>query len=70
MDVKVKVFVNHKPIGWLRLLAGESVISASLAKATKFNSETASHHMSCFAGPDRETSRGAEPVVTFQLCRI
>ena len=79
---KVKVFVNHKPIGWMRnvdvrsesaagtKLATEHVVSPSLARATTFCDEAAGEAMAAFVGPDRETSKGSMPVVTFQLCRV
>ena len=67
---KVKVFISHKPIGWLRLLAGEVVVSPSLARATKCGSAAAGDIMERFEGPEAETCKTSKPVVTFQLVRI
>lgn len=79
---KVKVFVNHKPIGWLRSVSvvqpgnlgtdtkTEHLVSPGLSKATTFCDEAAGEAMAAFQGPERTTSKGAEPVVTFQLCRV
>jgi hypothetical protein len=59
---KVRVFVGHKQIGWLRELKvqtdsgvqSETVVTPSLAKATVYPAMEAGYAMALFQGPDRE----------------
>lgn len=73
---KLKVFVNHKPVGWLRELSSagmvERVIVLSSMKATKFKVDSTELSWAMFhlQVPDRETPKSREPIVTTQLVRL
>lgn len=75
---KIKIFVNHKPIGWMRKVitvgtstsGPELVVTPSLARGTVFFGDTAGDAMADFVGPDRTTDKGPAPVLTFQLCAV
>lgn len=67
--VKVKVFVDHKPVGWLC----ENKVTLSYARATRFvDSDHALGAMTMLDTPD---ARGVGvktvvPPVTFQLFKV
>lgn len=72
MVYKIKVFVNHKPIGWVRrveLVGGfaDYSVSPSFARATKFNALGIADAMILLDGPEPPTSKAATPPITYQL---
>lgn len=78
--VKVRVFIGHRPVGFLRWLTStdhgsECVVTPSLARATKFeNSITGFKDLgmaqSIFPQPERESEKKPLLPVTFQLIKV
>lgn len=74
--VKLRVHVGGRPVGWVRQVkvdgnGHEVFMVASSAKATRYDDQISmGAAMLDFVGPERETSNGRDPVVTFQLVRV
>jgi hypothetical protein len=79
--VKIKIHINGRPVGWLRNIVTERddierVMVAHRHKATKFDevngqgAASIGFAMANFVGPERDSSKAKEPVVTFQLVKV
>jgi hypothetical protein len=76
---KLRVYVNHRPVGFARWLTDangnrETLLAPRVAAGTKFGCSPADYKdiglcMADFKNPERETMKGAEPKVTFELIR-
>lgn len=68
---KIKVYVSHKPIGWVRrvdtLNGADYSVSPSFARGTKFETAAIPFAMILLDGPEPPTSKAATPPVTYQL---
>lgn len=77
MAYKLRVYVNHRPVGFARSIEDggkyDTLLTPRVAQATKFDDGSADPMialaMTRFKNPERETAKGAEPKVTFELIR-
>lgn len=77
---KVRVFINHRCVGFLRSVprdggVPECLITPSLARATKFEGgiygfKDIGMHLAAFPQPERESEKKPLMPVTFQLVRL
>ncbi len=77
---KVRVFINHRCVGFLRALEGrdgvpECLITPNLARATRFEGgitgfKDLGMHLAAFPQPERESEKKPLMPVTFQLVRL
>lgn len=81
MGYKIRVYVNHKPVGFVRWLLNqehglrESLLATHISKATKFDNSPAGLKdialaMTDMKAPERETVKGLDPKLTFQLINV
>lgn len=78
-EYKVRVFINHKWVGFLRLIdprrgtdVPEAVITLNSARASRFNDFTPGLALAGFPQLEAETANPRKPLmpVTFQFVRI
>ena len=73
---KVRAYVNHRPVGFLRRVDREQVLlSTRIADATKFGegylgAQEMGESMALLKRPERENSKKPEPTLTFELIKV
>ena len=68
---KIKVFVGHKPVGWLKVGVKQTSIVLGLRSASKFESTTPSVFGAAMAELELpEPDKGGVPPVTFQFVKV
>jgi hypothetical protein len=69
---KVRVYVAHKPVGYLRRVNSETSLSISLARGTRYVGDDLGRvapHLAELGKPERDNLKAA-PVVTFELLAV